>query len=112
MESYTSLVPIYVALVTGVFTGAGWVVTNYLSKKKEDRIGRLEATKRHLERQIEEFYGPLFNLIHQIAVCNHVQDAILTSSDPYGNSIRSSSDADTVRQFFQDNHFVPLHNEL
>lgn len=106
------LIPLYVAMLAAIVTVIGWVVTNYLVKEKEDRVRQLEGTKKHLERQIEEFYGPLFNLVHQIVVCNHVQHQILYSEDSKGNSIKSAADADKVRQFFQDNYFVPLHEEM
>ena len=106
------LIPLYVGFLAAIVTAIGWVITNYLAKNKEDRVRQLEATKKHLERQIEEFYGPLFNLVHQIVVCNHVQHEILYSKDSKGNSIKSDSDADKVRQFFQDYYFIPLHDEM
>ena len=106
------LVPIYVALVAAFVTGIGWIITNYLAKKREDRVRRFESIKKHLEQQIEDFYGPLFNLVQQIVVYNHVQHEILYAKDSKGNSIRSASDADKVRQYFQENSFVPLHNEM
>jgi len=106
------MLPLYVGFLAAFITALGWVITNYLTKKKEDRVRQLEGTKKHLERQIEEFYGPLFNLVHQIVVCNHVQHEILYSKDSKGNSIKSASDADEVRQFFQENYFIPLHDEM
>lgn len=106
------LLPLYLGLLAAAVTALGWFITSYLTKKKEDSVRRLEGTKKHLERQIEEFYGPLFNLVHQIVVCNHVQHEILYSKDSRGNSIKSASDADKVRQFFQDSYFIPLHEEM
>ena len=106
------LLPLYLGILTAAVTALGWFITSYLTKKKEDKVRQLEGMKKHLERQIEEFYGPLFNLVHQIVVCNHVQHEILYSKDSKGNSIKSASDADKVRQFFQDNYFIPLHEEM
>lgn len=62
------LIPLYVGFLAAVVTAIGWVITNCLTKNKEDRVRQLEATKKHLERQIEKFYGPLFKLVHQIVV--------------------------------------------
>ncbi len=104
-------VTLYVGLLAAFVTAAGWVITNYLAKKKEEDFRRQEAKKRRLERQIEEFYGPLYNLIHQIVICNHIQHDILTGN-PRKDSTQSPSDEDKVRQFFQDKYFVPLHNEM
>jgi len=106
------LIPLYVGLIAAFVTAIGWIITNYLAKQKEDRVRQLEGTKNHLERQIEEFYGPLFNFVHQIVVCNHVQHEILYTKDSKGNSIKSAADADKVRQLFQDTYFIPLHDEM
>lgn len=48
-----------------------------LVRAAEDRTRKLESLKRHYERQVEEFYGPLFNMVQQVFVANHVQWEIL-----------------------------------
>jgi len=99
------LLPVVVASISVI----GWFVTYSLSKKREDQTRRLEKTIRHLERQIEEFYGPLFNLVHQIVIANHVQQRILS-----GSSKGKLSDEQylRVRRFFQERFFFPIHAEI
>lgn len=60
-------------LVAGLFTAVGWIVV----KRKEDAARRREATLRHLQRQIEELYGPLYGLLHQSKVVYEVAKKVL-----------------------------------
>jgi hypothetical protein len=75
-----------------------------LSRASEDRTRKLESLKRHYERQIEEFYGPLFNMVHQVFVANHVQSEILKRTDP--------TDSEKVRDHFHTTYFHPMHAEI
>ena len=54
-----------VALITAVVTALGWLVTNLLSQRREERKARLEANLAFVERQLEELYGPLVALIYE-----------------------------------------------
>ena len=103
------LIPLFVALIAGSITAVGWLVTYSLTKRKEDRVRRIENTIKYLERQIQEFYGPLFNLVHQIVVCNHVQFSILYGR---GTSNISGESKMKIEQFFQEKYFIPLHDEM
>src|SRR5215813_8528745 len=107
----TAYVPFFVALVAAFVTAVGWVFTYYSAKRREDRTRRLEAATRYIQRQVEEFYGPLFNLVHQIVICNHVQNRILSGRKPDGERCLSSADADKIQQFFHERYFAPLHAE-
>src|SRR5262245_5066555 len=75
-----------------------------LSRAAEDRTRRLEGLKRHYERQIEEFYGPLFNMVNQVFVANHVQGEILKRTNP--------PDSEMVRDYFHTMYFDPMHDEI
>jgi septal ring factor EnvC (AmiA/AmiB activator) len=75
-----------------------------------DRSRRVENTASYIERQIEEFYGPLFNLVHQIVLANHVQHNILTQRIGAG-SLSPEQRASVVR-FFQEQYFFPVHQEV
>src|SRR5438034_10260064 len=44
-----------------------------LSRAAEDRTRKLESLKRHYERQVEEVYGPLFKMVHQVFVTYNSQ---------------------------------------
>ena len=56
---------IEVALITAVVTAIGWLVVHYLSQKRDRENTQKEAALRHVERQLEELYGPLTFLIHE-----------------------------------------------
>lgn len=76
------LMPLYVGFLAAGVTAIGWVITNYLTKNKEDRVRQLEATKKHLERQIEEFYGPLFNLEWVCSLLNRPHNVVWGHGNP------------------------------
>ena len=78
--------------------------TAELSRISEDRTRKLERLLRHYERQVEEFYGPLWNMVHQLYVCNHTKSKLIEALD--------SSDAATVEQYYQQTYFTPLHEEI
>ena len=71
-----------------------------------DRSRRIESSAHYVERQIQEFYGPIFNLLHQIVVANHVQHAILAGSH------LSLEHRNAVIRFFQERYFFPVHREV
>jgi hypothetical protein len=56
---------IAVALITASVTAIGWLVTNLLSRQREELKTRTEASLRHVERQLEELYGPLVALMYE-----------------------------------------------
>lgn len=100
---------VLLAVLAAVVTASGWFVTYFLAKRREDRTRRLEKAVRHLERQIEEFYGPLFNLVHQVVIANHVQHRILAGT---GKGKLGPEQAEAVRRFFRDRYFFPVHAEI
>jgi hypothetical protein len=101
-----------VALIGAVVVAAGWLVLHQLERSGEDRRRRLERRLEYATRQIEEFYGPLFNLVHQIFLANHVQHAIVSATDESGQRRLSGEQEAVVRDFFQTEHFSPLHEEI
>jgi hypothetical protein len=58
-------IAVSVALVGGIVTAFGWIVTNYLTTRRDESRLRLEAQQKFLERQIEELYGPLTVVLHE-----------------------------------------------
>jgi hypothetical protein len=97
-------------IVGAIVTILGWFVAYYLAKAREDRTRRQELTVRHLERQIEEFYGPLFNLVHQIFVANHVQYGLVEAGKPHRHL--SGEQVEEARSFFYERYFRQLHDEM
>ncbi len=72
-----------------------------LTSAAEDRTRKLESLKRHYERQIEEFYGPLFNMVHQIFASSDIQEEILAQVD--------ERQSEQVREYFLTTYFDPMH---
>src|SRR4030095_14599029 len=90
---------IMAALITAAVTIASWILTRWW----EVRIRRLEQKMKYRERQIEEFYGPLYNVMHQVFAAEEVQDSFL-KADP--------AKEQDIRDYFQTHYFRPLHSEM
>jgi hypothetical protein len=97
---------------TAVVTIAGWNISHILAKRREDHTRRLEATQKHIERQIEEFYGPLLNLIEQVFNVWAVREKIIqqngSSTLPPGKNKQNNE----IRYYVQENYFFPLHEKI
>jgi hypothetical protein len=79
-------------------------LTVELARLSEDRTRKLERLLRHYERQVEEFYGPLWNMVHQLYVCNETKDKL--------TGRLNSEEASKVEEYYQQNYFRPLHDEI
>src|SRR3954467_9491624 len=97
---------ILVALITGTVTLAGWLFQRY----KEERFKRLDARRKYFERQIEEFYGPLFTLVHAIFTHYEVLHK-LTKSDTT-QRVLSDEQRQRIEAFYEDTYFLPLHDKI
>jgi len=104
-----------IALITTAVTLLGWVVTNSLSRYREDRTRRLEQDIKRYQQQLEKFYEPLFNLLHQAIIYNNVEHEILVEKqDPEGKLRGNLGDATLlkVQEYFDNNYFVKLYDEI
>lgn len=90
----------------GVLTA---LATYYFGKLKEDRTRRLELRIKHLQRQIEDFYGPLYNLITEITVSKQVLDAIVVTEGP---SPLTSDESVRLKVFVRETQMKPLHEQI
>jgi hypothetical protein len=79
-------------------------VSDELLRLREDRTRKLEGLLRHYERQIEEFYGPLWNMVHQLYVCNHTKSEMTPHLAP--------EQAAKVEDYYQNTYFIALHEEI
>jgi hypothetical protein len=73
------------------------------NKTVERRQKRAEFRRAYIERQIEEFYGPLFSLIWQIFTTNDIKDQILE------NCPLTEEEQGRAEQYFTKTYFLPLH---
>ncbi|MET8680936.1 hypothetical protein ABZW18_25990 [Streptomyces sp. NPDC004647] len=56
---------ITVAVIAGSVSAVGWLVNHALSGRAERKRARHQAALTHVERQLEELYGPLLFLMHE-----------------------------------------------
>jgi hypothetical protein len=75
-----------------------------LTRLSEDRTRKLERLLSYYERQIEEYYGPLWNMVHQLYVCNETKDKMIKSLD--------REQKRRVEDYYQSTYFRPLHTEI
>lgn len=75
----------------------------YLSALRQARTALKAA---FLERQIGEFYGPLFSSVDELDLCFHIQDDILKKAE-LDNERRQA-----VERFMFEGYFKPIHDEL
>lgn len=97
-------VAIVTAGIAAVVTVVGWNVSHYLAKGREDRTRRIESSVNRIERQIEEFYGPLLSLIEQIFNVWRVRKKIFDSVN--------SDNQKAIDEFVWSEYFQPLHREI
>jgi hypothetical protein len=101
------------AMVAGLFTALGWYTTHRLATKKEEHARRQEATLKHLQRQIEELYGPLLGLIQHAGVVFEVAASRVprTPGGAVDQARFSTRDAD-VWNYFTEGYFLPLNAQI
>ena len=95
------------AFLAAVVAVIGW----FVAKWREDRTRRLEVDLRYMERQVEEFYGPLFNLINQIFAAENIQFALLNNDDGSPRKL-TPEHREKIEKFFWNEWFSPLHNQV
>jgi hypothetical protein len=98
----------FLTLSAVLATVAGWFVTQILNRRREDRTRKLENLLRHYQKQTEEFYGPLFNLVHQIFLVNETQSEITEAR----NGRLTEEQKEKVSAWFLERHFSKLHAEV
>jgi hypothetical protein len=95
-----------IALITASVTVVGWFVTRVLEFVSSRRTTRSETRQRYVQKQIEEFYGPLFSLVWQIFNSNHLQFRILSGGQ------LDQDQRGRIIEYFASTHFKPLHEEI
>jgi hypothetical protein len=98
--------------LTGIVTVIGWNVSNSLAKRREAETRRAEATLKHIERQIEEFYGPLLCLIEQIFNVWTVRENLLFPPGRPSSIAATDPRRNEIFTFFQTRYFFPFHEKI
>jgi hypothetical protein len=134
-SSTQSTITIVTVLIGAIVTILGWIVSHYFSQRREgetrrstqdnerehriaadrraDYLRRLEINLNYTEKQIREFYGPLYALIQHIWMTWATKEKIMNELSPNDNEgqqlpyIKSEID-----KFIGVNYFFPLHSEI
>jgi hypothetical protein len=91
------------AFVAAAVVSAGWFITNHLTQRREEQARRQQAALKHLERQIEDLYGPLVGLIQQ---SNAVFDVAVLRRD------LKDPDSERAWNYFIEKYFLPLNAQM
>jgi hypothetical protein len=99
------LLPIITALTGALAAG----IFSLLTLRRKSRE---EASLRHLQRQIEELYGPLYGLIQFGATINEIEWQKLPkeSRDEHGRP-RDEQGGKVIR-FFREHYYLPLNRQM
>jgi hypothetical protein len=96
---------ILATLITAFVTIAGWILTNYILRKKEDRTKRLQIRLDHTQMQIEELYGPLYSLINQVFIYWDVKERLSISHI-------DDIEKEKIESLFREKYFSKIHQEI
>jgi len=109
----TGPVATVVAALIAAFVGSS--MGHYLTKRREWRKSAREAAMQHLQRQIQEFYGPLAGLVREATILYETACEILPTVDGRGTQIDTNQfkDGDVVRwRFFIETYWFPLNQQI
>lgn len=101
--------PILAALAGAVAGGIFSFLNQILVERRKRRE---EASLRHLQRQIEELYGPLYGLIQFGAAINEIEWQRLPkeSRDEHGRP--KDEQGGKVIRFFREHYYLPLNRQI
>ncbi|MEH2000951.1 MAG: hypothetical protein V7L00_19755 [Nostoc sp.] len=105
-----AVVALIVAIITAIITVRGWQEENRRLIKQQQREAKLE----HLQRQIEELYGPLWGLVQQSQIIYDVAVRVLPSENGKVRQDWFEKNDDRhwkVWRFFAETYFLPLHSQ-
>ena len=103
---------ITVAVITACVTALGWVVTNYLSQRREEQKVKAEATLRYVERQLEELYGPLVALMYEGRQVFQELLRSLGRDYVFLEGVALPQDELKTWLFWADNSFLPRNRQI
>ena len=103
--NWQTVVAIISLCVTAIITVLGWSAANYYATIRGDRSRQIEYEIERCDRQIEEFYGPLYNLVRQIVNVFNVKEEIFKKGE------MSPERRGKVEEYVKEHFFFPLHDE-
>lgn len=97
--------PILAALAGAVAGG----IVSLLVKRRERRE---EASLSHLQRQIEELYGPLYGLIEFGTAIREIEEQRLPKASRNDDGSPKDEQGGRVLQFFREHYYLPLNKQM
>jgi hypothetical protein len=104
--------PVIAALTGALAAGSFSLLTLILVLRNERRKRREEARLRHLQRQIEELYGPLYGLIQFGAAVNEIELLRLPAAARDEKGRPKDEEGGRVVRFFRENYYLPLNKQM
>jgi hypothetical protein len=104
--------PVIAALTGALVAGSFSLLTLILVLRNERRKRREEARLRHLQRQIEELYGPLYGLIQFGAAVNEIELLRLPADARDEKGRPKDEEGGRVIRFFRENYYLPLNKQM
>jgi hypothetical protein len=96
-----------------VVAAIGWFVAHALSSRREIFVRRDSAARDHLEKQIEELYGPLLGLIQHSKMAFAVAARKLPTNAAGQIEFCQFSELDgDIWRFFIENYFLPVNRDI
>jgi hypothetical protein len=104
--------PALAALIGAAVAGSFSVLSFFLVKRKEDTTRREQAELQHLQRQIEELYGPLLGHLQTTQVVYEIAMARLRRTDGSMNFGDLSEDEKRLWLFLNNTYLLPTNAEV
>jgi hypothetical protein len=104
--------PIIAALTAALVSGGFSVITHIVVSRNDKRKRREEARLRHLQRQIEDLYGPLYGLIQFGAAINEVEWLRLPKECRDEKGWPRDEQGGKALQFFREHYYLPLNEQI
>jgi hypothetical protein len=92
------------AVITAISALLVAIITQYLTRRSEDRTKRIQITIEHAEKQLSEFYSPL------LALALRLDQAAVGSEDvvPYA----TAAERPNVDRIMWEDVYSPIHQEI
>jgi hypothetical protein len=99
------LLPIIAALTGALAAG----IFSLLTLRRKSRE---EASLRHLQRQIEDLYGPLYGLIQFAEAINEIEMLRLPAGSRDERGRPRDEEGGKVIRFFREHYYLPLNQQI
>lgn len=104
--------PVLAAFIGATVAGGFSVLSFLLMRRKENTTRREQAALQHLQRQIEELYGPLLGHLQRTRVVFEVAMARLRRPDGTMKFFELDEDEKKLWLFFNNTYLLPTNKEI